>query len=232
MITVRKSEARGHANHGWLDSYHTFSFASYYDPNYMNFRSLRVINEDVVSPGKGFGTHGHSDMEIITYVLEGALEHKDSLGTGAVIKPGEVQRMTAGTGIQHSEFNHSQTDPVHLLQIWLLPDTKGLSPSYEQRDFPLAERRGKLRLVAARDARDGAVKVHQDVDLYAAVLGKDSRVSHALGPNRYAWVQVARGSVLLNGLTLENGDAAAVSGETEVVIDAAEDAEFLLFDLA
>lgn len=232
MITVRKSEARGHANHGWLDSYHTFSFASYYDPNYMNFRSLRVINEDVVSPGKGFGTHGHSDMEIITYVLEGALEHKDSLGTGAVIKPGEVQRMTAGTGIQHSEFNHSQTDPVHLLQIWLLPDTKGLSPSYEQRDFPLAERRGKLRLVAARDARDGAVKVHQDVDLYAAVLDKDSRVAHALQPNRHAWVQVARGSVLLNGLTLENGDAAAVSDEAEVVIEAAEDAEFLLFDLA
>jgi hypothetical protein len=232
MITVRKSEARGHANHGWLDSYHTFSFAGYYDPNYMNFRSLRVINEDVVSPGKGFGTHGHSDMEIITYVLEGALEHKDSLGTGAVIKPGEVQRMTAGTGIQHSEFNHSQTDPVHLLQIWLLPDTKGLSPSYEQRDFPLAQRRGKLRLVAARDARDGAVKVHQDVDLYAAVLDKDSRVSHALRPNRYAWVQVARGSVLLNGLTLENGDAAAVSDEAEVVIEAAEDAEFLLFDLA
>ena len=232
MITVRKSEARGHANHGWLDSYHTFSFASYYDPNYMNFRALRVINEDFVSPGKGFGTHGHSDMEIITYVLEGALEHKDSLGTGAVIKPGEVQRMTAGTGIQHSEFNPSQTDPVHLLQIWLLPDTKGLSPSYEQRDFPLAERRGKLRLVAARDARDGAVKVHQDVDLYAAVLDKGSRVSHALGPNRHAWVQVARGSVLLNGLTLENGDAAAVSGENEVVIEAAEDTEFLLFDLA
>ncbi|WP_445172446.1 pirin family protein [Microcoleus sp.] len=232
MITVRKSEARGHANHGWLDSYHTFSFASYYDPNYMNFRSLRVINEDVVSPGKGFGTHGHSDMEIITYVLEGALEHKDSLGTGAVIKPGEVQRMTAGTGIQHSEFNNSQTDPVHLLQIWLLPDTKGLSPSYEQRDFPLTERRGKLRLVAARDARDGAVKVHQDVDLYVAVLDKDSRVSHALQPHRHAWVQVARGSVLLNGLTLENGDAAAVSDEAEVVIEAAEDAEFLLFDLA
>ena len=232
MITVRKSEARGHANHGWLDSYHTFSFAGYYDPNYMNFRALRVINEDVVSPGKGFGTHGHSDMEIITYVLEGALEHKDSLGTGAVIKPGEVQRMTAGTGIQHSEFNPSQTDPVHLLQIWLLPDTKGLSPSYEQRDFPLAERRGKLRLVAARDARDGAVKVHQDVDLYAAVLDKDSRVSHALGSNRHAWVQVARGLVLINGLTLENGSAAAVSGETEVVIDAAADAEFLLFDLA
>jgi quercetin 2,3-dioxygenase len=232
MIAVRKSEARGHANHGWLDSYHTFSFANYYDRNYMNFRSLRVINEDVVNPGKGFGTHGHSDMEIITYVLEGALEHKDSLGTGAVIKPGEVQRMSAGTGIQHSEFNPSQTDPVHLLQIWLLPDTNGLEPSYEQRDFPLAERRGKLRLVAARDARDGAVKVHQDVDLYAAVLDKNSRVSHVLQPNRHAWIQVARGAVLLNGLTLEKGDGAAVSDEAELVMEAAEDAEFLLFDLA
>jgi quercetin 2,3-dioxygenase len=232
MIAVRKSEARGHANHGWLDSYHTFSFANYYDRNYMNFRSLRVINEDVVNPGKGFGTHGHSDMEIITYVLEGALEHKDSLGTGAVIKPGEVQRMSAGTGIQHSEFNPSQTDRVHLLQIWLLPDTNGLEPSYEQRDFPVVERRGKLRLVAARDARDGAVKVHQDVDLYAAVLDKNSRVSHVLQPNRHAWIQVARGAVLLNGLTLEKGDGAAVSDEAELVIEAAEDAEFLLFDLA
>jgi len=232
MITVRKSEARGHANRGWLDSYHTFSFADYYDSKYMNFRSLRVINEDMISPAKGFGTHGHSDMEIITYVLEGALEHKDSLGTGAAIKPGEVQRMSAGTGIQHSEFNHSQTEPVHLLQIWLLPDTNGLQPSYEQREFPLAERHEKLRLVAARDARDGAVKVHQDVDLYAAVLDKDTRVSHALQPNRHAWVQVARGSVLLNGLTLENGDAAAVSGESELAIEATVDAEFLLFDLA
>jgi redox-sensitive bicupin YhaK (pirin superfamily) len=232
MITVRKSEARGHAERGWLDSYHTFSFADYYDRNYMNFRSLRVINEDVISPGKGFGTHGHSDMEIITYVLAGALEHKDSLGTGAAIKPGEVQRMSAGTGIQHSEFNHSQTEPVHLLQIWLLPDTNGLPPSYEQREFPVAERRGQLRLVAARDARNGAVKVHQDVDLYAAVLDKNSRVSHALQPNRHAWVQVARGAVLLNGLTLENGDGAAVSDEAELVIEAVEDAEFLLFDLA
>ena len=232
MITVRKSEDRGHANRGWLDSYHTFSFADYYDRNYMNFRSLRVINEDVISPGKGFGTHGHSDMEIITYVLAGALEHKDSLGTGAAIKPGEVQRMSAGTGIQHSEFNHSQTEPVHLLQIWLLPDTNGLPPSYEQRDFPVAERHGKLRLVAARDARDGAVKVHQDVDLYAAVLDKDSRVAHALQPHRHAWIQVARGAVLLNGLTLGKGDGAAVSGEAELVIEAAEDTEFLLFDLA
>ena len=232
MITVRKSAARGHAKISWLDSYHTFSFADYYDSNYMNFRSLRVINEDVVSPGKGFGTHGHRDMEIITYVLEGALEHKDSLGTGAAIKPGEVQRMSAGTGIQHSEFNHSQTEPVHLLQIWLLPDTKGLPPSYEQREFPIAQRHGKLRLVAARDARDGAVKVHQDVDLYAAVLDKDSRVSHALQPNRHAWVQVARGAILLNGLTLEKGDGAAVSDEAELAIEAAENAEILLFDLA
>lgn len=232
MIAVRKSEARGHANHGWLDSYHTFSFANYYDPKHMNFRSLRVINEDVVSPSKGFGTHGHRDMEIITYVLEGALEHKDSLGTGAVIKPGEVQRMTAGTGIQHSEFNHSQTDPVHLLQIWILPDTNGLPPSYEQREFPIEERRGKLRLVAARDARDGAVKIHQDVDLYAAVLDKDSRVVHALQPNRHAWVQVARGAVLLNGLALKHGDGAAISDRTEVAIEATEDAEILLFDLA
>jgi quercetin 2,3-dioxygenase len=232
MIAIRKSEARGHANHGWLDSYHTFSFANYYDPNYMSFRSLRVINEDIINPGKGFGTHGHTDMEIITYVLEGALEHKDSLGTGAIIKPGEVQRMSAGTGIQHSEFNPSQTDPVHLLQIWLLPDTNGLPPSYEQRDFPVAERRGKLRLVAARDARDGAVKVHQDVDLYAAVLDKNSRISHALQSNRHAWVQVARGSVLLNGLPLEKGDGAAVSDESELVIEATENAEILLFDLA
>ncbi|HAT15890.1 MAG TPA: quercetin 2,3-dioxygenase [Microcoleaceae bacterium UBA11344] len=232
MIAIRKSAARGHANHGWLDSYHTFSFANYYDPNYMSFRSLRVINEDIINPGKGFGTHGHTDMEIITYVLEGALEHKDSLGTGAIIKPGEVQRMSAGTGIQHSEFNPSQTDPVHLLQIWLLPDTNGLPPSYEQRDFPLEERRGKLRLVAARDARDGAVKVHQDVDLYAAVLDKKSRVSHALQSNRHAWVQVARGSVLLNGLPLEKGDGAAVSDESELVIEATADAEILLFDLA
>ncbi|NJS12881.1 MAG: pirin family protein [Microcoleus sp. CSU_2_2] len=232
MIAIRKSEARGHANHGWLDSYHTFSFANYYDQNHMNFRSLRVINEDIINPGKGFGTHGHRDMEIITYVLAGALEHKDSLGTGAVIKPGEVQRMSAGTGIQHSEFNHSKTDPVHLLQIWLLPDTNGLSPSYEQQDFPVAERHGKLRLVAARDARYGAVKIHQDVDLYAAVLDKSSRVAHTLQANRHAWLQVARGSVLLNGWLLEKGDGAAVSDESELVVEATEDAEILLFDLA
>lgn len=232
MLKLRKSEERGHANHGWLDTYHSFSFASYYDPNHMNFRALRVINEDVVSPSAGFGTHGHQDMEIITYVLEGALEHKDSIGNGAVIKPGEVQRMSAGTGIKHSEYNHSQTEPVHLLQIWLLPETNGLPPSYEQRDFDVAKHPGELRLVAARDGRDGAVKIHQDVSLYAAVLEKDSQVSHSLAPNRHGWVQVARGGIHLNGLPLEQGDGAAISGESELVITATKSAEILLFDLA
>ncbi|MDB9509739.1 pirin family protein [Kamptonema animale CS-326] len=232
MIVIRKSEDRGHANHGWLDSYHSFSFANYYDPNQMGFRALRVINEDIVNPGRGFGTHGHQDMEIITYVLEGALEHKDSIGNGEVIKPGEVQRMSAGTGIQHSEFNQSKTDPVHLLQIWLLPDTKGLKPSYEQRDFDVAQHPGKLRLVAARDGRDGAVKVHQDVDLYAAVLEKNDRVSYSLQPKRHAWVQVARGGIVLNGLPLKHGDGAAISDESDIEIEAADKAEFLLFDLA
>jgi redox-sensitive bicupin YhaK (pirin superfamily) len=170
MITIRKAKERGHANHGWLNTYHTFSFANYYDPKHMGFRSLRVINEDRVSPGNGFGTHGHRDMEIITYVLEGALEHKDSIGTGSVIERGDVQRMSAGTGIRHSEFNHSKTEPVHFLQIWLLPETEGLPPSYEQQNFSPAKTPGKLQLVAARDGREGAVTVHQDVDLYAAVL--------------------------------------------------------------
>ena len=232
MITIRKGEDRGHANHGWLDTYHSFSFASYYDPAQMGFRALRVINEDTVSPGAGFGTHGHQDMEIITYVLEGVLEHKDSIGNGEVIKPGEVQRMSAGTGIRHSEFNHSKTEPVHLLQIWLLPDTKGLPPSYEQRDFDVAQNPGKLRLVAAKDARDGAVKVHQNVDLYAAALENRDRVSHSLKPNRHAWVQVARGAITLNGLPLENGDGAAISDESDLVIEATANAEVLLFDLA
>lgn len=232
MIIVRKAEDRGHANHGWLDTYHTFSFANYYDPKHMGFRSLRVINEDQVSPGHGFGTHGHSDMEIITYVLDGALEHKDSLGTGSIIKPGEVQRMSAGTGIRHSEFNHSQTDSVHLLQIWLLPETKGLAASYEQRAFELAKNPDQLQLVAANDGRDGAVTVHQDVDLYAAVLTPNQRVSHTIKPQRHAWVQVARGGIILNGLPLEKGDGAAISEEEDVVIEAKIDAEILLFDLA
>jgi hypothetical protein len=232
MLTIRKADDRGHADHGWLNSYHTFSFANYYDPKHMEFRALRVINEDRVSPSAGFGTHGHRDMEIITYVLEGALEHKDSIGTGSVIKPGEVQRMSAGKGILHSEFNHSKTDSVHFLQIWLLPDTNGLPASYEQRSFGLAQNPGKLWLVGAKDGRDGAVTIHQDVDLYAAVLEPNQRISHTLKPQRHAWVQVARGEITLNGLPLEKGDGAAISEETDVVIEAMTDAEFLLFDLA
>ena len=232
MITLRKAEDRGHANHGWLDTYHTFSFANYYDPKHMGFRALRVINEDYVSPTAGFGTHGHRDMEIITYVLEGALEHKDNIGNGSVIQPGEVQRMSAGTGILHSEFNHSETEAVHLLQIWLLPAQNGLSPSYEQRNFSPAKTPGKLHLVAAKDGREGAVTVHQDVDLYAAVLQKGDRLSHTLQPQRHAWVQVARGAITLNGLPLDTSDGAAISNETEVVIEATKEAEILLFDLA
>ncbi len=232
MITIRKAEDRGHANHGWLDSYHTFSFANYYDPSYMGFRSLRVINEDRVSAGAGFGTHGHRDMEIITYVLEGELEHKDSIGTGSVIKPGEVQRMSAGTGIMHSEFNHSKTDSVHLLQIWLLPEKQGLPASYEQHDFSPAKTPGKLHLVAAKDGREGALTVHQDADLYAAVLEPNQGVFYTLKPQRHAWIQVARGAISLNGLLLEKGDGAAINEETEIVIESTTDAEFLLFDLA
>ena len=232
MLTIRKAEDRGHANHGWLNTYHTFSFANYYEPKHMGFRALRVINEDRVSPGNGFGTHGHRDMEIITYVLEGALEHKDSIGTGSVIQPGEVQRMSAGTGILHSEFNHSKSESVHFLQIWLLPEKEGLPPSYEQRNFSPAKTPGKLHLVAARDGRDAAVTGHQDVDLYAAVLEPGDRVSHSLQPQRHAWVQVARGAITLNGLSLDKGDGAAISEETDVVIEATTDAEILLFDLA
>ena len=232
MITLRQSSDRGHANHGWLDSYHTFSFANYYDPNHMGFRALRVINEDWVQSGKGFGTHRHRDMEIITYVLDGALEHKDSLGNGAVITPGEVQRMSAGTGIMHSEFNPDQTEPVHLLQIWILPDRQGLQPSYEQRAFGLEERQGKLRLIAARDGREGAVTIHQDVDLYSAVLQKGDRVSYQLQPNRYGWLQVAKGEVSLNGNALKAGDGVALSEAESLKIGTDTSAEILLFDLA
>jgi redox-sensitive bicupin YhaK (pirin superfamily) len=232
MINVRKSQSRGHANHGWLDSYHTFSFSSYYDPQHIGFRSLRVINEDWIQPTMGFGTHGHRDMEIITYVLDGALEHKDSIGNGSIIRPGEVQRMSAGTGIQHSEFNHSASEAAHLLQIWILPDTQGLPPSYEQKDFAPAQRPGQLVLVAAPDGRDGAVTVHQDMALYAGVLPQGSVVSYALQPQRYAWLQVARGAVDVNGVELETGDGAAVSGETLLKLQAAIDVEVLLFDLA
>jgi redox-sensitive bicupin YhaK (pirin superfamily) len=232
MITPRKSADRGHANYGWLDTRYTFSFADYYDPAHMGFRALRVINEDVVAPGAGFPTHGHRDMEIVTYVLSGAIEHKDSLGTGAILKVGELQRMSAGRGVQHSEFNPSKKEPLHLLQIWLLPEARGLTPEYEQREFPEKERRNKLGLLAARGGRDGALGIHQDVAIYATLLDKDAAVRHALAAGRHAWVQVARGKVKLNGVELVAGDGAAVSNETQLEIVASEAAELLLFDLA
>jgi redox-sensitive bicupin YhaK (pirin superfamily) len=232
MITLRPSRERGHAQHGWLDSYHTFSFADYYDPAHMGFRDLRVINEDRVQPGKGFATHAHTDMEIISYVLEGALEHKDSLGTGSVIRPGDVQRMTAGTGVRHSEYNQSKSDLVHFLQIWILPERTGLQPGYEQKHFPDAEKHNALRLIASRQGRDGSVTIHQDVDVYAAVLDSGASVTHRLQPQRHAWVQAARGSLTLNEQRLDAGDGAAVSAEPVLGITAAGVAEILLFDLA
>ncbi len=232
MIVTRPSDERGHAEHGWLDSYHSFSFADYFDPNFMGFRALRVINEDRVKPGTGFDTHGHRDMEIVTYVLSGELEHKDSLGNGSIIRPGEVQRMSAGTGILHSEFNPSAQDEVHLLQIWLLPERKGIAPGYEQKVFPIAANADRLCLVAARDGRDGALRIHQDVDLYAAHLSPGGRIAATLAPDRHAWVQVARGALSLNGLALVQGDGAAVSEETAIDIRSPEGGEFLLFDLA
>jgi redox-sensitive bicupin YhaK (pirin superfamily) len=232
MITLRKSHERGHAQHGWLDSRHTFSFAGYHDPEHMGFRDLRVINEDRVEPARGFGTHAHRDMEILSYVLSGELAHRDSLGNGSVIRPGDVQRMSAGTGVTHSELNPSQHEPVHFLQIWILPEQDGLPPSYEQRHFPAEERAGRLRLVASRDARDGALRVHQDVEVHAGLLGRGAAVTHALRPGRHAWLQLARGRCAVNGVALEAGDGAAVSGETQLRIDAADDAELLLFDLA
>ncbi|GAC1470780.1 MAG: pirin family protein [Chamaesiphon sp.] len=231
-IQIRHSQERGQVNMGWLNSYHTFSFGHYLDPNHMGFRALRVINDDRVAPGGGFGAHGHRDMEIITYVLEGALEHKDSLGTGAVIYPGDAQKMSAGTGIMHSEFNHSKTEPVHFLQIWIVPEKQKLPPSYEQRTIPLEEKRGKLRLIAAKDGHEGVVTVHQDVKLYASVLEAEDRVSYHLQPNRYAWLQVARGEVKFNSYSLTEGDGAAISGEEQLQISTNTGAEILLFDLA
>ena len=229
MITIRRAEDRGHADHGWLDTNHTFSFADYYDPDFMGFRTLRVINEDRVKPGHGFGTHAHRDMEIVSYVLEGALAHRDSMGTGSIIRPGEVQRMSAGRGVLHSEMNPSNEEPVHFLQIWILPEENGITPSYEQKQFEDDERRGKLRLVASRDARDGALKIHQDVAIYATLLDGAS-VSHTFAPNRYGWVQVTRGEIDLDGQTLKAGDGAAISGENEITL-AGRGAEALLFDL-
>jgi redox-sensitive bicupin YhaK (pirin superfamily) len=232
MITLRPSGERGRAELGWLDSRHTFSFSDYYDPKHMGFRALRVINEDRVAPGKGFGTHPHRDMEIVSYVLEGALEHKDSMGTGSVIRPGDVQRMSAGTGVLHSEFNASKSDPVHFLQIWILPERAQLPPGYEQKTFPEEERKNRLCLIAARDGRDGAITVHQDAAIYAGVLAAGASVTQRLAAGRHAWVQVARGAVELAGKRLAAGDGAAVSDEAEITLVAREPAEVIVFDLA
>lgn len=231
MITVRLADERGKSDLGWLDSRHTFSFAEYYDPHQLGFSALRVINDDRVAPGRGFGTHPHRDMEIISYVLEGAIEHKDSLGTGSTILPGDVQRMTAGTGVRHSEFNPSKTEPVHFLQIWILPEKTGLAPSYEQRTFPPDETKGKLRLVASRQGRDGSVTVHQDVQLFAGKLAKGERASVDLSPGRKAWVQVASGAVSVNEHRLGEGDGAAVEREKQLEIVASGPSEVLVFDL-
>jgi len=227
MIRVRRAEDRGHFDHGWLNTYHTFSFADYHDPDFMGFRTLRVINEDRVEPGRGFGTHGHRDMEIISYVLEGELGHGDSMGTGSVIRPGEVQRMSAGTGVMHSEKNASAM-PVHFLQIWILPERRGITPEYEQKAFPAAERENRLRLVASRDGREGSLTIHQDVDLYTTTL-RDGRVTFEFRENRYGWLQVARGVVTINGEELRAGDGAAIENEPQVTL--AGDGEALLFDL-
>jgi redox-sensitive bicupin YhaK (pirin superfamily) len=232
MITLRKASERGHNNFGWLDTYHTFSFGDYYDPAHMGFRSLRVMNDDVVEGGHGFPTHPHRDMEIITWVLSGSLEHKDSMGTGSVIRPGDMQRMTAGTGVFHSEYNPSKSESVRLMQIWLLPERRGLTPGYEQKSFPIAERSGQLRLIASPDGRDGSVTVHQDVAVYTAILKAGEKVALDLAPGRHAWLQVPTGGVKLNGKDLGTADGAAVSEETRLSIEATADAEILLFDLA
>ena len=232
MITLRRAEDRGHANHGWLDTYHTFSFAAYHDPAHVHFRALRVMNEDVVAPGQGFGTHPHDNMEIVTCVLEGALEHRDSMGNGEVLRPGEFQRMSAGTGITHSEFNPSADEPVHLYQIWLFPERKGIEPSYEQKSFPEEERHNKLRLVASRDAAEGSLLIHTAARIYLSSIDAGREVEYELEPGRHAWLQVLRGSITLNGLELKASDGAAVSDEEALDIAASTDAEILLFDLA
>jgi quercetin 2,3-dioxygenase len=232
MIQIRPSAERGGGDHGWLKTHHSFSFNDYWDPKWMGFRSLRVINEDFVAPNSGFPTHPHRDMEIITYVLKGELEHKDSLGTGSVILPGDGQRMSAGSGIRHSEFNPSKTDPVHLLQIWIQPERDALPPSYEQKRFPETEKQGKLRLIASRDASDGSVKINQDARLFVSLLKPGEEVSHEFGEDRHGWLQVARGAVEVNGKKLSQGDGAAISDEKTLKIKGAEAAEVLLFDLA
>ncbi|MBA5637810.1 pirin family protein [Duganella sp. LX20W] len=231
MLEVRKSAERGDARHGWLQSQHSFSFAEYYDPQHMGFGPLRVINEDRVAPGQGFGTHGHRDMEIVSYVLDGALEHKDSMGTGSVLHYGDVQRMSAGSGVRHSEFNHSPTEGVHFLQIWIMPNVTGIAPSYEEKHFAPDSKQGKLRLIASSDGRDGSVLIHQDAALYATILGAGDRVSHTLAPQRLGYVHVIRGKVTVNGVALAGGDALKLSDEPQVTLEQADDAEILLFDL-
>ncbi|MGH8678466.1 MAG: pirin family protein [Burkholderiales bacterium] len=232
MVELRKAGERGYVDHGWLKSFHTFSFAGYYDPRHMGFGALRVINEDRVAPGAGFGPHPHRDMEIISYVLDGALEHKDSIGNGSVIRPGDVQRMSAGTGVMHSEYNHSKSHSVHFLQIWIEPSERGIAPSYEQKYFDPVQKRGKLRLVASPDASHDSVTIHQDARIYASLLGDDDRVEHALAHGRRAYVYVARGKVTVNGHPLEAGDALSAQGEQRITLECGEDTEVLLFDLA
>jgi redox-sensitive bicupin YhaK (pirin superfamily) len=231
MMTIRQAQERGHADHGWLDSHHTFSFADYHDPKHMGFRGLRVINEDRVAPGQGFGTHPHRDMEIVSYVLEGSLEHKDSMGTGSVIRPGDVQRMSAGTGVRHSEFNASKTDPVHFLQIWLLPAKNGIEPGYEQKSFTAGEKQGKLRLVASQNGQDGSVTVHTDARLFAGIFAAGEKAELPIATGRHAWVQVVRGKVRVNGKDLGEGDGAAISSEPAVKIEGIDGGEALVFDL-
>lgn len=232
MITVRDRNTRGHTDMGWLESRHTFSFGGYMNPAHMGFRTLRVINDDRVIAGAGFPTHGHRDMEIISYVVDGALEHKDSMGNGSIIRPGDVQRMTAGTGVTHSEFNPSETDGARFLQIWIVPEKAGLAPGYEQKQFPVTDRTDMLRLVASRDGRDGSVTVHQDADIYAVILSETGSVTHTFGEDRHGWVQVVRGIATLNGETLREGDGAAVIAVDQVALSSPVGAEVLLFDLA
>jgi redox-sensitive bicupin YhaK (pirin superfamily) len=231
MQRLRRAAERGHADHGWLDSFHSFSFADYYDPSHMGFRALRVINDDTVAPGRGFGAHPHRDMEIISYVLDGGLAHRDSMGTGSVIRPGDVQRMSAGTGVVHSEHNASPSEPVHFLQIWLVPSERGLAPGYEQRTFSAEEKAGRLRLVASPDGRDGSVTVHADASLYAGVLGAGEAAELPLPPGRHAWVQLARGKARVNGHDLGAGDGLALSDEARVQIEGVDAGEVLVFDL-
>ena len=231
MQTLRRSEDRGQADHGWIKSQHSFSFADYFDPEHVNFGPLRVINEDRVAPGGGFDTHGHRDMEIVSYVLSGALQHKDSIGTGSVIRPGDVQRMSAGTGVLHSEFNASRAEPVHFLQIWIVPEATGIAPSYEQKHFADAEKRGRLRLVAARDGREGAVKIHQDASIYAGLFDGAETATLALAPGRKAYVHVARGSVTANGTALKAGDALMITDVDAVTIERGDKAEVIVFEL-